>query len=468
MEKRRAYSRTAASLARSRPERARFAITPIAQRPIPEGTLMTASPPRATPRAPAPKRAASASRGNDLDRQGQGGVRLRGVLFALALIAGGALAAPDEAVLGKGEGYPVCPLPAGPTEQRCLVGMYSHYDRIVPARKVARGAAARELKRAPREPDVVDLNAFLATSRNTGLLLLKGDTILAERYQYDRQPEHRFTSMSMAKTVVAMLVGIAIEEGSIKSVDDRAEQYVAELKVHPYGETPIRHLLTMSSGVKFREDYDGTDDVTVLARATLYGQGPGCAATVMPFKIRERAPGERFSYASAETQVLGLVLRAAVGKSLAEYLSEKIWQPMGAEADATWLVDKGGCEMGYLGLQATLRDWGRLGMLLANGGELDGRQIVPAAWVKAATTPESAHLRPGTATRFNGYGYQTWVVPGVRTTFALFGVRGQAVFVDPAAKLVLVHTAVHAQPRDPPARGSQFSLWNALLRSYGN
>ncbi|MDW8468528.1 MAG: serine hydrolase [Burkholderiales bacterium] len=390
----------------------------------------------------------------------------RRLALVLSLASGAALAGPDAALLGAAEGYPVCRLsPLGALEQRCLVGTYSHFDQVVPARKVARGAVVRELKRAPKEPDAVDIGAFMAANRNTGLLLLKGDTILAERYQYDRRPEHRFNSMSMAKTVVAMLVGIAIEEGKIKSVDDRADQYVAELKGHPYGETPLRHLLTMSSGVRFREEYDGADDVAVLVRSTYLGQGPGCAATVAPFRTRERAPGERFYYASAETQVLGLVLRAATGKHLADYLSEKIWQPMGAEADASWLVDGGGCEIGHAGLQATLRDWGRLGLLLAEGGAWNGRQIIPAAWLKAATTPESPHLRPGTATKFLGYGYQTWIVPGVRQTFALLGVRGQAVFVDPAAKLVAVHTAVHAQPRDP-ARGNQFSLWNALLRSY--
>lgn len=392
---------------------------------------------------------------------------MRGAIAVLGLVAGATLAAPDEALLGKNEGYPVCPLPQGPIEQRCLVGMYSHFDQIVPARKIARGAQVRELKRAPKEPDVVDIGAFVAGNRNTGFLLLKGDTILAERYQYDRTPEHRFTSMSMAKTVVAMLVGIAIEERRIRSVDDRVEQYIPELKGHPYGETSLRDLLTMSSGVKFREDYDGTDDIAVLSRATFYQQGPGCAATVLPFGTRERAPGTRFRYVSADTQVLGLVLRAATGRPLAEYLSDKIWQPMGAEADASWLLDAGGCEIAYAGVQATLRDWGRLGLLLAEGGAWNGRRIIPAGWLKAATVPESAYLHPGAAAPYLGYGYQTWIVPGVRQTFALMGVRGQAVFVDPQAKLVAIHTAVHAQPRDP-ARGNQFSLWNALLRSYDN
>ena len=334
-----------------------------------------------------------------------------------------------------------------------------------------KGPAAHLLKAAGREPQlryrsegrVGTIETFLAGNRNTGLLVLKGDTILVERYQYDRKPAMRFQSFSMAKTVVGMLVGIAIAEGKIGSIDDRAEQYVPALTGHPYGETTLRHLLTMSSGVKFLEIYNGRDDVSELARRTLYQQGPGGVDSVLPFAVRERPAGTKFSYASAESEVLSLVLRAAVGRPLAEYLSEKIWQPMGAEADATWNVDAGGNELGYMGINATLRDWGRLGLLLANGGAMDGKQIIPAEWLKAATRPDAPHLRVGYATRHNGYGYQTWIVDE-KGRFALFGVRGQAVFVDPHTKVVIVHTAVTA-PTDRAARGEQFRLFYGVLDS---
>jgi CubicO group peptidase (beta-lactamase class C family) len=164
---------------------------------------------------------------------------------------------------------------------------------------VPKGPAAHLLKAAAREPKLLyrsegragTIDSFLAGSRNTGLLVLKGDTILVERYQYDRKPEMRFQSFSMAKTVVGMLVGIAIAEGKIGSIDDRAEQYVPRLKGHPYGGTTLRHLLTMSSGVKFLEVYDGRDDVSELARRTLYQQGPGGVDSVLPFAVRERPAG---------------------------------------------------------------------------------------------------------------------------------------------------------------------------------
>ena len=280
------------------------------------------------------------------------------VLLGSILFAAGALAAPDEAALGKAEGYPVCPRSLAPPT-RCLVGLVSHYDEVFDARKVTRGEHTRPLKRAAPEAAInytyqsraSGLDDYLSRHRTTGLLILKGDTIVAERYQYERTPEQRMASFSMAKTIVAMLVGIALSEGKIRSLDDRAQDYVTELKGTPYGETPLRHLLTMSSGVRFTETYSGSDDIATLSRLSTHRQSDGGAATVLPFRTRDRAPGEKFHYSSAETQVLGLVLRAATGKPLAEYLSDRIWQPMGAEADASWVIDKGGYEVAIGRLQ---------------------------------------------------------------------------------------------------------------------
>jgi CubicO group peptidase (beta-lactamase class C family) len=397
--------------------------------------------------------------------------RARAAFLVLASAAGFVSAAPDEDKLGKQEGYPLCPLVSlAPPEEKCLVGMLSHFDTLVPARKVDKGATVFELKRPASELKITykyqdrsgDTDSYQEHSRNTGLLVLKGDQIVVERYQYDRKPTDKMQSYSMAKTVVAMLVGIAIAEKKIRSIEDTADQYVPELKGHPYGATKLKDLLTMSSGVKFREDYDGKDDVTTLARNTLYGLGPGGVDSVKPFTERANPPGTKFYYASAETQVLGLVLRAATGYPLAEYLSYKIWRPMGAESDASWLVDAGGYELGYIGINATVRDWGRLGLLLANYGNLNGKQIIPAEWVKAATSVHAPHLAVGIATKFNGYGYQTWLVDN-EGKFALLGLRGQAVFVDPKTKVVVVITAV--QDIQAQQRGEQFGYFYGAVRS---
>jgi CubicO group peptidase (beta-lactamase class C family) len=391
------------------------------------------------------------------------------VVLATFCVAAPALAAPDEETLGKAEGYPVCP-PSIAMQPRCLVGLVSRYDEVFPSRKVARAAQPRPLKRSPAEPAIrytfngqgSGLDDYLSRNRTTGLVILKDDTILAERYQYERRPDHRMASYSMAKTIVAMLVGAALSEARIRSLDDRADAYVPELNGSPYGETPIRHLLAMSSGVRFTENYSGNDDLAKLARLSLLAQSAGGAATVAPFRTRDRPPGERFVYASAETQVLGLVLRAATGKPLADYLSEKIWQPMGAEADASWIIDKGGHEVAFIGVNATVRDWARLGLLLANEGMLDGRQIIPAGWVRAATTPSAKQFEPGNTGRFFGYGYQTWIVPGPRRQFMLRGLRGQCVVVDPEARLVLVHTAA-GDVSTSSGSGETLALWDAVV-----
>src|SRR5262249_42576994 len=148
---------------------------------------------------------------------------------------------------------------------------------------------------------------------------------------YARTDRDRFTSWSMAKTVTSMLIGIAISEGRIRSVDDTAATYVAALAGTEYGRTSLRHLLQMSSGVRFVEEYRPGDDVSKLARDTFVQVGAGGISAVTSFNERAAPAGTKFSYASVETEVLGLVLLAAIGRPVAEYLEEKIWQPIGAE-----------------------------------------------------------------------------------------------------------------------------------------
>jgi CubicO group peptidase (beta-lactamase class C family) len=397
-------------------------------------------------------------------------------VFAGILLSGAALAAPDEALLGKTEGYPVCRLDdANIGPERCLIGLFSHFDEAYPARKVARGGPVQKLERAAAEPAISytplhgrrgDVDGFLASRRTMGLLILRGDRILVERYQYNRKPEQRFHSQSMAKTVVAMLVGIALQEGKIRSIDDLVQQYVPALAGSPYGQTSLRHLLTMSSGVKYIETYEPGDDNEILTARTYKQRSAGGADALAPFATRPREvpAGSRFYYASSETVALALALRAAVGVPLADYLSEKVWKPMGAEADATWLIDAGGYEVGFVGLNCTLRDYGRLGLLLANGGAAQGKQIVPAAWVRAMTKPDAPHLQYGAASNSSGYGYQTWLIDPKEPYFALLGLRGQGIFVDPLTKVVVVFIAAHAAG-ELESRSEQYRLFYGTLRA---
>jgi CubicO group peptidase (beta-lactamase class C family) len=357
-----------------------------------------------------------------------------------------------------------------------IVGSHSHLDQIFEGRLIRRATTPSRVARANSEPalryefggETRTLDDYLARNPATGLLIARGDTILIERYQYGRNDRHRFTSWSMAKTVTSMLVGIAIAEGHIRSVDDSAAAYVPALRGTEYGGTSLRHLLQMSSGVRFVEQYTGADDVFRLAADTFRQVGAGGVDAVTPFNVRAAPSGTKFSYASVESQVLGLVLRSAVGRPVADYLQEKIWAPIGAEADATWLIDRSGQEVTFCCINAVLRDYARLGLLLAHDGNWLGRQIIPAAWIEHATrvAPDQSHLRPGIATPSLGYGYQVWILPGERRMFALLGVRGQAIFVDPASRLVMVHTAVRKQARDPGGREAT-ALWRSIVRELG-
>jgi CubicO group peptidase (beta-lactamase class C family) len=266
----------------------------------------------------------------------------------------------------------------------------------------------------------------------------------------------------MAKTVTAMLIGIAIAEGHIRSVEDPAAAYLPALAGTEYGRTSLRHLLQMSSGVRFIEEYTGQGDVTRLVAETFRQVGSGGVEAVTPFNVRAAPPGTKFYYASVETQVLGLVLRSAVGRPVAEYLQEKIWEPMGAEADATWLIDRAGQEAAWCCLNAVLRDYARLGLLLAHDGHWRGRQIIPAAWIEDATRVRPDQPQPSTG----GYGYQVRILPSERRMFRLSGVRGQRIFVDPAGRLVMVHTAVRKEWRDP-GNAEADALWRSLVRELG-
>jgi len=364
---------------------------------------------------------------------------------------------PDADTYGQKEGYPSCTGWNYVGQLRCRVGAFSHLDTLFPSRIIAASGSPAPLGRAATEPAIHytyggqrrTLDQYLDAHHVTGFLIAKGNSILVERYQYGRTDKHRLTSFSMAKTVIALLIGIAVKEGAIGSIDDRAEVYVPNLKGTEYGRTPIRALLQMTSGVSFRESpWDPTSDVFTLFRLTI-GQDPGGSlAAVKRLNTRLAEPGQRFSYSSAESLVLGLVLAGATRRTVSDYASEKLWGPMGAEADASWVVDANGQEITFAYFNAVVRDWARLGLMLAHGGSWQGNSIVPAEWVRASVEPGPIWL---------GYGYQLWLQAADRRMFELRGLRGQFVIIDPANKLVLVQTALRDDNYE-----ELFALWTAL------
>lgn len=408
---------------------------------------------------------------------------LPAVTVWLALtIACVAHAAPEEVLLRGVQAYP----PAGPVPlashlvadeqpQHLLNSFSGALERHLPHRVVRKGAASRPLASALAETAFayehegrrLDVSDYLDRQRVTGLMVIKDGTVVLERYQYGLGPTTRFLSASMVKSIVGVLIGIAVEEGRIRSLDDLAQVYVPALAGSPYGGTSIRDLLQMSSGVRFSEQYDGRDDLGALIEDTIGRGSPGGAAALLPYVQRRIAPGKLFYYASADTQALALVLRGATGVPPADYLSERIWQPMGAEEDASMLVDAAGQEAAFAFLHARLRDYGRLGMLLAHEGKVGDRQLIPAAWLRQSTTATQPHAQPFVASSYFGYGNHFWVFPGSRARFALIGVRGQVIFVDPALRLVLVQTAVWKSAGDRAARAELLAFWRGVVAQYG-
>jgi CubicO group peptidase (beta-lactamase class C family) len=368
---------------------------------------------------------------------------------------------PEADSYGRKDGYPRCTALTYIRETACRVGALSHYDALFPARVIPAGPQASPLRRAPAEPEVRfvfngetrTLDQYLDTNHVTGFLIAKGDTILVERYQYGRSDKDRFTTFSVAKSVIGLLIGIAVEDGAIRSIDEPAEAYVPGLRGTEYGRTSIKALLRMTSGVSFRENYsDPGSDIYTLANLTL-GQDPGgSVAAVKRFNTREAEPGQRFSYSSAESLVLGLVLAGATRRTVADYASEKLWVPLGAEAAASWNTDGTGQEITFAYVNAVLRDWARLGLMLAHDGVWQGRTIVPKDWLRAATSvgPDSpfwsSSHKPGD--HVPGYGFQFWLPPTKDRAFFMVGLRGQFVLIHPEAKLVIVQTALRENFRE--------------------
>jgi CubicO group peptidase (beta-lactamase class C family) len=389
--------------------------------------------------------------------------RLSALMLAAAVTQ--VAAAPDEAAYGAALAYP----PGDRSNwfrQDHLVGAFTAMEQLFPVHKVTAGPQPRSLPGRTTPPDWNFVQSYLDRHPVTGLLVMKDGQVAVERYQYGRRAVDRFTSFSMAKTVVSMAVGIALAEGRIASIDEPVDQLEPALAGTAWKGVALRQVLNMASGVRFDETYDKPDnDIARLSRAWARQEG-SLLAGLQRLTEREAAPGARFHYVSAETQVLAQVLIRATGRPLADYVSEKIWAPMGAEADATWVLDAAGVEAGYCCLSARLRDWARLGQLLLDGGQRDGKQIIPRAWIEAATTvrPQDGHLQPRRATPYFGYGYQTWIFPEA-LGFALLGVRGQAIFVHPQLRLVMVQTAVWPTSSNLALSRERDQFWRELIRA---
>jgi len=406
--------------------------------------------------------------------------------FALLLLLAGvgpSAAAPDEDILGKAEGYPVAPTIGQSRQERYRVGSFSALDTLAPSCSLAPAPVPLALLAEPPinfsyrfRGATFTLDDYMQRQRATAVLVLHDGEIVAERYNYDRTPDMRMLSNSMAKTITALGLVKALEEGLVHSFDDTAATYVPELKGTLYGETKIINLMRMASGAKYVEAYTPDDDRAKYNRIT---SREGNVAAAKSITERADPEGERFNYAGAQTQVLGLVLRAATRRTMCDYIDEKVWQPIGAEAKATWMLNPADkAEVAQGDFSATVHDYARLGLMLANDGLVSGHTVVSAAHLLDMTDAslQPPAFRPGQMqwhnSTYSGYGLQVWLLPGSHRRFVLLGVYGQAIYVDPALKLVMVHTAV-GKDAAGDASGTHLgaerdALFRGIVAQYGH
>lgn len=293
-----------------------------------------------------------------------------------------------------------------------------------------------------------DVDRYMSEQRTAGLVIIQDGEVRLEKYGLDFDAEGRWTSFSVAKSFTSTLVGAAIKDGFISSIDDKVSDYIPDLKGSVYDDVSIRQLLTMTSGVGWNEDYE--DKNSDVARFNEHRAEPGVDATVSYMRRlgREAPAGTKWVYKTGETNLIGVLVSSATHKKLSDYLSEKIWAPLGMEQDASWLLGSTDHEISGCCIQASTRDFARFGLFMLGGAMVDGKAVLPDDWIAAATTRQADIGFPG-----KGYGYQWWTYDD--GSFAAQGIFGQGIFIDPKRKLVIASNSNWPKATDRATVGAQ-------------
>ncbi len=331
---------------------------------------------------------------------------------------------------------------------------YKNIDKIYPTRQITASDSPYPLTAAPQDllsltyelnGETYSIAQYIEKYRTAGLIVVRDDKVLLENYSLGNKPSTRWMSFSIAKSVTSLLIGAAIQDGYILSVDEPVTKYLPRLTDTAYAETTIKDLLNMASGVAWNEDY--TDPNSDVSHA---GGLNGIELFEYLGKLpNASAPGSNFNYSTGETNLVGALLRAAIGNNAASYLEHKIWQPFGMEFDANWMLNApGGGEQGGCCLSATLRDYARIGLYaMRNGKNKAGESVLPQGWMQASTQPSAA---------YPGYGYLWWLADDA--SYAARGIFGQMIVVVPEERLVIaMHNAW------PEAVGDSLSAHRAAM-----
>ncbi|AQA18025.1 serine hydrolase [Halioglobus japonicus] len=294
----------------------------------------------------------------------------------------------------------------------------------------------------------VDIDQYMQDQRSAAIVIIHDGQVRFEKYGLDFTAEGRWTSFSVAKSFTSTLVGAAIADGHIKSIDDMVSDYIPDLRGSVYDDVSIEQLLTMTSGVQWNEDYEDPD--SDVARFNNHEPAPGVDATVSYMRnlSREAPAGSKWVYKTGETNLIGVLVSSATGKTLSDYLSEKIWRPYGMQQDATWLLGLTGHEISGCCIQAATRDYARFGMFMLDGGKVNGNAVLPEGWIEKATVTSV-----DTYYSSKGYGYQWWTYSD--GSYAAQGIFGQGIFIDPQRKLVVASNSNWPRASHHPTVGQQ-------------
>ena len=307
---------------------------------------------------------------------------------------------------------------------------FRQMEKLAPTHAIQAGDDVHQFGQGAPLKLNVDLDAYLLHQRVAGLIIIQDNKIRLEKYGLGYDAAGRWTSFSVAKSLTSTLVGAAVRDGYIKSLDDKVTVYIPDLRGSAYDDVTVRQLLMMTSGVKWNEDY--TDKNSDVALFGIHKAEPGVDVTVSYMrKLPREAPAwTKWVYKTGETNLIGVLVSSATKKTLSAYLSEKIWKPYGMAQDAVWITGSTGHEISGCCLSAALQDYARFGQFILDGAVAGGKRVVPDDWLSAATTKQADAALPG-----RGYGYQWWTNDD--GSFAAQGIFGQGIFIDPKRRLVI-------------------------------
>jgi CubicO group peptidase (beta-lactamase class C family) len=313
----------------------------------------------------------------------------------------------------------------------------------------------------------VSLEEFLALSDTSAFLVIKDGVVIYEKYAHGDRVDSLHTSFSVAKSFTSALIGIALGEGRIESLGDPIRKYLPELTSKTFDGVTIRHVLQMSSGVRFNEKY--TDQDADINR--MVGMVPPMSYLEYINTLdREHAPGTFNHYASINTQLLGILLIRVTGEPLTEYMTRMLWHPLGMQHRGLWTLDSDGNELAMGGLAASARDYAKLGLLYLNDGKRGTREVLPPGWAKESVTPNEPHLMPGenpASSNTAGYMYQWWTPRKWDGDFLARGIWGQNIYVHPGHRVVIVKLAADQKNFDSRYKLEYIDYLQALAQSLG-